>query len=313
MNIVQISMYNILMPNEKSKNHGKNNFKLNLNNNLESFIKLNSNCETAAIWRLNDAHNLASQTKPKLNTGFEELNQLLTLHGWPLNGINELNLEHHGIGELRLLIPALQKFKTQNILLIAPPFLPFAPALAKYGFQTERWLVAQTNSIQDRLWAAEQALLSDSCAAVLCWTNHHKLNHKALRRLQLASKKSKAWFVLLRDQSCLQSPSTASLRLHLKTNVCGKLQIKLIKQNSGLAGQSCTLSLAPHYENWQRLTVTLWPQSSTNKAIELINKQQQFSSKNSKPKKISQTKSIRPTKNAKVVVLTPLSALQSVH
>lgn len=284
-------------------------FNYNLNNDLESFIKLNANAESAAIWRANQTHTLGFKETPKLDTGFKILNQLLAFRGWPLDGINELNLEQHGIGELRLLIPALQTLKAQNILLIAPPFLPFAPALAQYGFQIEHWLVAQTDSIQDRLWAAEQALLSDTCAAVLCWTGRHKLSHKELRRLQLASKKSNSWFVLLRHQDCLQAPSPASLRLHLKTNSYGQLAIKIIKQTSGSAGQNCSLSLIPHYENWQRLPVHLWPQNNSQKTIKPANKQQALR----QPKKASKAGSLSLINNTKVFVISPLSKLQNVH
>ena len=284
-----------------------------LNNDLEKFIKLNSNSKTASIWRINQDNNanqkLAHRNREKLDTGFDQLNQLLTLNGWPLNGINELNLSQHGIGELRLLIPALQALETPTILLIAPPFLPFAPALRHYGFDVKHWLVAQSDSIQDRLWAAEQALLSDTCAAVLCWTGRQKLHHRELRRLQLASKKNHSWFVLLRDQSCIQSSSPASLRLHLENNAHGQLVIKLFKQIGGSAGQSCTLSLAPHYENWQRLAVHLWPQTNTEQMPSFKAKRQ-----NSLKAKIERQSSNKKSLNkATVSVLSPLSALQNVQ
>ena len=300
------------MPTEKLKQQKKdkkedgNNL---INNNLESFLKSNSGAESATIWRANQSNTLSVHENPRIDTGFKDLNQLLTLSGWPLNGINELNLEHNGIGELRLLLPALQTFKTQNVLLIAPPFLPFAPALTEFNIQTEHWIIAQTESIQDRLWAAEQALLSDTCSAVLCWTGRHLLNHRELRRLQLASKKNCSWFLLLRDQSCLKSPSPASLRLHLKTNKYGQLRTKLIKQIGGSAGQNCTLSLAPYYENWQRLPAHLWPQSNTNKTAELINKPKHRHNLKSNTK----LSNITLSNNTNVVVLRSLSELQNVY
>ena len=293
----------------KIKNNLEKDGKLNKNKYLNSFIKLNSNAESAAVWRANEKDSLASQVNPKLDTSFDLLNQILAFNGWPLNGINELNLEQNGIGELRLLLPALKALQTQTVLLIAPPFLPFAPALASHNIHTKHWLVAQTEPIADRLWAAEQALLSDACAAVLCWTGRYKLNHRELRRLQLASKQGSAWFLLLRDQCCLQAPSPASLRLHLTSNALGQLNIKLIKQIGGSAGQNCTLSLAPHYENWQRLPVHLWPQTwsrndnDNDRTITLAPKEQHA----------NKTNALRLNNKASVVVLNPVSELQNVH
>jgi len=299
---------------ENDKKELKNNeTKYHSNNDLEEFIKLNSDSQTAAIWRINQDNNAnqkpAHKSREKLDTGFDQLNQLLALNGWPLNGINELNLSQHGIGELRLLIPALQALETQTILLIAPPFLPFAPALSHYGFDLKHWLVAQSDSIQDRLWAAEQALLSDTCAAVLCWTGRQKLHHRELRRLQLASKKNHSWFVLLRDQSCIQSPSPASLRLHLENNAHGQLAIKLLKQIGGSAGQNCTLSLAPHYESWQRLAVHLWPQTNTEQIPSFKTKRQNRLKAKIKP----QSNNKKSPNKATVSVLSPLSVLQNVQ
>ena len=156
----------------------------------------------------------------------------------------------------------LQKNQHQNIIWVAPPFLPFAPALSREQIDVRRLTIVQTNNIQDSLWAAEQALLSECCSAVLLWTGNYNLSTRELRRLHLAAQKSKTWNVLLRHSDCLKQASAASLRLHLQTNSFSQLNIHVVKQPQGWAGQRCTLSLQPHYENWQRLNTSLLPQGN---------------------------------------------------
>jgi len=50
---------------------------------------------------------------------------------------------------------------------IAPPHEPYAPALAQQGIELTRLLVVRPAGATEALWAAEQALGSGVCAAVL--------------------------------------------------------------------------------------------------------------------------------------------------
>ncbi len=211
-----------------------------------------------------------------LDTGYPELNQQLHGHGWPLECTNELALDDFGIGELRLLLPALrqltkQNYSQANILWIAPPFLPFAPAFIKEHIDVDKLTIVQTKSIEETLWATEQVLLADCCAAVFSWTGKYNLNMRQLRRLQLATQKTKAWNVLFRHSDCLQQASVSGLRLQLQSNSYSQLETHIIKQPYRWAGQKCTLSIAPHYENWQRLPAHLLPQHNQEQTPALAN------------------------------------------
>lgn len=247
----------------------------------------------------------ASRTRSlSLDTGFEDLNGQLHIGGWPLDGINELALDQHGIGELRLLLPGLdaqmESNQQQGMLWIAPPFTPYSPALLKENIQSNQLLIAKTNTISDTLWSAEQALLADCFSSVLCWTGNYALDLHQLRRLQLAAKKSHSWFVLMRSSECLQNASPASLRAHLQNNRRGELVVNITKQPFGWGGQQCTLAIQPYYENWQRLPADLLPQH--NKYTQNISIPERLHGQISSDKN-----------EASVTLLTPLSALRTVH
>jgi protein ImuA len=204
-----------------------------------------------------------------LATGYSKLDEALQNGGWPLTTTTELCFSQPGIGELRLLMPALAELQKstlqKSIVWLAPPFLPFAPALAREKIDAAQLTIVQTNSMQDTLWAAEQLLLAECCAAVFTWTGNYNLSVRELRRLQLAAEKSNTWNVLFRHSDCLKQPSVSGLRLHLKSNSYSQLDVHILKQSQSWGGQHCTLSLRPHYENWQRLPAHLLPQKNSDR------------------------------------------------
>lgn len=229
------------------------------------------------VWRSSD---LLQHRHDNLDTGFAALNE--AIGGWPLGATTELGLSQDGIGELRLLMPALQSrsaeplasrgpsanktskaaIASKRCLWIAPPHQPYAPALLKLGIDFEQVAVVQTRSLIDTLWAAEQALLSESCAAVFTWTGRHNLTQRQTRRLQLAAEKTKSWHVLFRYTDMLQQASASSLRLKLIADDYSHLRVQVVKQPQSWGGQECVSSLPPHYERWQRLPVQLLPHAN---------------------------------------------------
>ena len=70
-------------------------------------------------------------------TGFAELDAALPGGGWPVGAITELMPETQGIGELSLLMPALAHLSRAGRYLawIAPPCLPYPPALVQHGLR----------------------------------------------------------------------------------------------------------------------------------------------------------------------------------
>lgn len=165
-------------------------------------------------------------------TGFAELDRYLPGGGWPLAGISEIFIERYGLGELRVLMPALAALSQraietrQWIVWIAPPFVPYAPALVEHGVDLSRILLVHPGGSksgsrrkrkgadpQDALWAIEQVIRSRSSIAVLAWVKEADV--PALRRLQLGAETYRCWTVLFRPATAMTQSSPATLRFRL--------------------------------------------------------------------------------------------------
>jgi cell division inhibitor SulA/protein ImuA len=117
-------------------------------------------------------------------------------------------------------------------MLLAPPYIPYAPALESHGCDLSRLLVVHSKRHMDTLWAMEQALRSGSCAAVVAWSRVD--DDRALRRLQLAAEETGCWAVLFRVACCQPARSPAALRLRLlRTDARDGLSLQILKQRNG--------------------------------------------------------------------------------
>jgi cell division inhibitor SulA/protein ImuA len=172
---------------------------------------------------------------PAIATGFDALDRYLPGGGWPLTGISEIFIEHYGLGELRVLMPALASLSRRAvevkkwIVWVAPPFVPYAPALAHHGVDLSRILLVHPPSSKkeakkkvaepagsdpkDTLWAVEQAIRSQSSVATLAWVK--EADQTALRRLQLGAETHRCWTVLFRPVETIKQNSPAALRFRL--------------------------------------------------------------------------------------------------
>src|SRR5512136_425331 len=117
-----------------------------------------------AIWRGDQYAKVAVASVP---TGFAALDAQLPGGGWPRAALTELLASQRGIGELRLLAPALARLSLEEkwLALVAPPHLPYAPGFASLGVALSRLIVVKTKSEAESLWAAERCLRAGSCAA----------------------------------------------------------------------------------------------------------------------------------------------------
>ncbi len=178
------------------------------------------------IWRGNE---LARTACPGIVTGFAALDAELPGGGWPCGALTEILPQHEGIGELRVLGPALAQLAAQGkfIAWIAPPYQPYAPALAAAGIDLERVLIIKTTRDGDSLWAAEQALGSAACGGVLAWPR--EVRFAQLRRLQLAAEGGRCLAILFRLTRAAREPSPAVLRIALATSV-GGLALSILKR-----------------------------------------------------------------------------------
>ncbi len=197
--------------------------------------------QDARIWQAGRPSTVA---KARLASGWPELDGVLG-GGWPLGELTELLVADHGVGELSLLLPALVRL-TQGeggkpdtarwVTLVAPPYIPYAPALEQAGINLSRLLVVQARRAPDRdfdtLWAIEQALQSRSCGAVVGWSATRE--ETALRRLQLAAEASGAWVVLFRGARLRQLRSPAPLRIELARTAEGhRYLLHILKRRGG--------------------------------------------------------------------------------
>jgi cell division inhibitor SulA/protein ImuA len=203
---------------------------------LHDSSSLDKLLENPRVWR---GHSQA-HASPGLSSGYEALDRHLPGGGWPRNSLTEILVEHYGVGELRLLMPALASLSSDDnsldynepgwIAWVAPPFQPYPPALQQWGVDLSRMLIVRPKNDSEMLWSAEQALSSGTCAAVLLWPD--VLDDQAGRRLQLAAEKGNSWAIAFRPPSARREPSAAALRLELLANGEGT-RVSILKSRGG--------------------------------------------------------------------------------
>jgi cell division inhibitor SulA/protein ImuA len=192
----------------------------------------------ARVWRLKDA--AATPPRPVWSTGSCSLDMRLPGGGWPTASLIEVLIDATGLGEVQLFLPALVQSQQRALgadvpwlVWIAPPHEPYAPALAQQGIELDRLLIVRPTSATEALWAAEQALSSGVCAAVLLWLGGS--DDRWLRRLKLAAEAGGALGVLFRPERHRFESSPASLRL-LMTRGRPAAHLELIKVQGGQPG-----------------------------------------------------------------------------
>jgi hypothetical protein len=165
---------------------------------------------------------------PHVPTGFAALDAALPGGGWPAGAVTELMPDTAGIGELSLALPALARLTQagRHVVWIAPPHLPYPPALLQHGLLLERLLLIQAAEPASQLWSAEQLLRCAAIGAVLCWPL--TLDDRRVRRLQLAAEAGGGCALLYRPIAAAQAPSPAALRLRLQS-APGGLRIEIRK------------------------------------------------------------------------------------
>lgn len=179
--------------------------------------------EHPAIWRGRSAASRAG-----LPSGFAALDEHLPDKGWPRTGLIEILVSRFGSGELTVLMPALAALTRTTAarwcVWVAPPLVPFAPALASRGVALDR--IAVVGGARHPLWAFEQALGSGACEAVLGWVRQPK--PRDIRRLQLAAERGRTLGVLFRPRRAARESSAAMLRLSVEPLSAG-MRLTILK------------------------------------------------------------------------------------
>lgn len=207
-----------------------------------------------ALWR---AHQLGRHDGAALPTGFAALDAELPGGGWPARALTELLLPQPGIGELRLLAPALAAVGAagRSLVWFDPPAVPCAWTLRALGIATERLVLVRSRDgargrararlpAADTLWALEQALRSGHVGAVLAWLPQ-RLRADTLRRLQLAAQAHDGPAFVLREVDACRQPSPAPLRLLLAAGGADRLALRVLKRRAAPLQHTLQLALPP--------------------------------------------------------------------
>ena len=145
--------------------------------------------QNPAIWRGGDC----APEPAAIASGFPSLDAVLPGSGWPTGALTEILLAREGIGEISLTLPALARLQAghRDIVWIAPPHVPYAPALAAAGLDLTRFIFVRCATAADQLWAYEQALRAPECGAAFAWLATS--DDRVLRRLQVAARDGGTW------------------------------------------------------------------------------------------------------------------------
>ncbi len=196
--------------------------------------------EQAMLWKGSSLAQQHDAAVPALDTGFPALNRLLKTGGWPQASLLEIQVDEWGQGELQLLLPTMAALSQagQQLAWIAPPYIPYAPALQAAGVDLDYLLIIEQSEPADIAWAAEKCLYHASAAMVLFCLPLADARH--IRRLQLAANAGNSLGILLHQGPVRQTPVPLRLKTHY---VEQGLHVEVLKSRFGLEqGQQIVLS-----------------------------------------------------------------------
>lgn len=216
-------------------------------------------------------------------SGFDALDAELPGGGWPHGVLTELLLAQPGVGELRLLAPALAAVAPLGdpgrcVMLFDPPASLSAWALLQCGLDSRHWLVVQSRAgqgpapspvplgraapasgLQHGAPRSANRLAPLLPSADLLWALEQslksghvgailawlpiKLGADALRRLQIAAQAQDGPVFVFRDAQARSQPSPAPLRLLLQAAGVDGLSLRLLKRRGPSLAQPLRLAL----------------------------------------------------------------------
>ena len=205
---------------------------------MSDYAALASVLAHPAVWRGGDC----APEPAVLPSGFAAVDRVLPGGGWPQGALTEVLLAREGIGEIRLMLPALARVQAQgrSVVWIAPPHRPYAPALAAAGLDLARLLVVRCRDPKEALWAYEQSLRAPECGAAFAWLATQ--DERCLRRLQVAAREGRTWAVLWRRPGQPGRAQAAPLRLALAPDQ-SSLAIRVLKRRGAELPQPIVVDL----------------------------------------------------------------------
>jgi hypothetical protein len=165
-------------------------------------------------------------------SGWAALDEALPWGGFPRGALTEILLPHPGVGEIELLLQAWRRIGAQErLVFVAPPCIPYAPALRDAGVPLQRFAWIDTDPHQSP-WAAEQCLRSGCLGAVALWQAGG--DDRGLRRLQLAAEEGACHGFVFRPLRHASNPSPAALRLKFESTRDG-IGLRVLKCRGAVA------------------------------------------------------------------------------
>ena len=182
----------------------------------------------AGVWR-----GLGRSRPDSESTGIAPLDQAL-LGGWPVGALSQIVSRESGLG-FSLMIPLLARLTRagRHVALIAPPYIPYAPALRDAGVDLHKLLWIAPKDRVDALWATEQMLRSGLHGAVALWSP--ALEAPIERRLQLAAETGRS-IGIVAHAGAYGAHSIAAVRLQV-TPAPAALSVEIVRCRGARPGQ----------------------------------------------------------------------------
>lgn len=182
----------------------------------------------AGVWR-----GLGRSRPDSESTGIAPLDQAL-LGGWPVGALSQIVSRESGLG-FSLMVPLLARLTRagRHVALVAPPYIPYAPALRDAGVDLHKLLWIAPKDRVDALWATEQMLRSGLHGAVALWSP--ALEAPIERRLQLAAETGRS-IGIVAHAGAYGAHSIAAVRLQV-TPTPAALSVEIVRCRGARPGQ----------------------------------------------------------------------------
>src|SRR6201996_1813621 len=106
-----------------------------------------------SLWRGSE---LARAYGKTIDTGYAALSAELPGGGWPVGALVELLVQQPGIGEMRLLKPALVTVSKRPVALLQAPHVPNSRAFSYLGLPLDKLMMLRAPKTADALWCSER-------------------------------------------------------------------------------------------------------------------------------------------------------------
>jgi len=208
-----------------------------------NLIALEHHFQRGQVWKGDQTPEFSSASV--LDSGYSELNHELPARGWRAGQICEIYTQAAGCGEFSLLLPALAALSQQErwIMLVAPPAIPYAPALKMAGINTGRLLMVHPTNHKEALWCIEEGLRSGQCSAVLGWLK--EVEPTSVRRIQLACEEQQNHCWLWPGSPAENKATAAPVRISVRRHSAREAAVRFIKRRGSWPGNEFILPLWP--------------------------------------------------------------------